>query len=133
MWDSSRLSRVVWCYQPSGNSLAVAVPRSGKCFRSLVLPVPRSLLDMWEPVGSVMTFGVAKEFVHWYMDRAQYDKYFEIVDTSARRDSATNVLWKREPEDNDLPRDLVIRATGQLRRSSRPRGNGGATLPDRPC
>jgi len=80
-----------------------------------------------------MTFGVAKEFVHWYMDRAQYDKYFEIVDTSARRDSATNVLWKREPEDNDLPRDLVIRATGQVRRSSRPRGNGGATLPDRPC
>jgi multiple sugar transport system substrate-binding protein len=57
---------------------------------------------------------VAKDFVRWYMDRARYDRYFEIMDifgipgTKSYRD---HTLWKKDPK------------TGRLRGTARPQGD----------
>jgi multiple sugar transport system substrate-binding protein len=53
---------------------------------------------------------VAKEFIRFYMDRAQYDKYFETMDTfgipgtKVYRDHA---LWKKDPKTAVFPETLA--------------------------
>jgi multiple sugar transport system substrate-binding protein len=52
---------------------------------------------------------LAKDFVRYYMDRAQYEKYFEVMDTfgipgtQVYRDHA---LWKKDPRTSVFPETL---------------------------
>ena len=44
---------------------------------------------------------VAKDFIRCYMDRAQYDKYFEIMDTfgiPGTKGYRDHPLWKKDPK-----------------------------------
>jgi multiple sugar transport system substrate-binding protein len=52
---------------------------------------------------------VAKDFVRWYMDRAQYDKYFEVMDTfgiPATKGYRDHAVWKRDPKTAVFPETL---------------------------
>ena len=52
---------------------------------------------------------IAKDFVRWYMDRAQYDKYFEIMDTfgiPATKGYRDHALWKKDPKTAVFPETL---------------------------
>ena len=52
---------------------------------------------------------IAKDFVRWYMDRAQYDKYFEIMDTfgiPATKSYRDHALWKKDPKTAVFPETL---------------------------
>src|SRR6195256_2814231 len=52
---------------------------------------------------------LAKDFVRWYMDRAQYDKYFEIMDTfgiPATKSYRDHALWKKDPKTAVFPETL---------------------------
>ena len=60
---------------------------------------------------------LAKDFVRWYMDRAQYDKYFEIMDTfgiPGTKGYRDHALWKKDPRTAVFPETLAVRATGRL-------------------
>ena len=52
---------------------------------------------------------IAKDFVRWYMDRAQYDKYFEVMDTfgiPGTKGYRDHALWKRDPKTAVFPDTL---------------------------
>jgi len=52
---------------------------------------------------------VAKDFVRWYMDRAQYDKYFEVMDTfgiPGTKGYREHALWKKDPRTAVFPETL---------------------------
>jgi multiple sugar transport system substrate-binding protein len=52
---------------------------------------------------------LAKDFVRWYMDRAQYDKYFEIMDTfgiPGTKGYRGHALWKKDPKTAVFPETL---------------------------
>jgi multiple sugar transport system substrate-binding protein len=52
---------------------------------------------------------LAKDFVRYYMDRAQYDKYFEVMDTfgiPGTRVYRDQPLWKKDPKTAVFPETL---------------------------
>jgi multiple sugar transport system substrate-binding protein len=70
----------------------------------------------WLPCWNscVMKYGkntkVAKDFVRYYMDRAQFDRYFEIMDTfgiPATRAYADHPLWRKDPRTAVFPETLL--------------------------
>ena len=52
---------------------------------------------------------LAKDFIRYYMDRAQYDKYFEVMDTfgiPGTRVYRDQPLWKKDPKTAVFPETL---------------------------
>jgi multiple sugar transport system substrate-binding protein len=52
---------------------------------------------------------LAKDFIRFYMDRARYDRYFEIMDTfgiPGTKVYAEHPLWKRDPRTAVFPETL---------------------------
>src|SRR5438132_999979 len=69
----------------------------------------------WLPCWNscVMKYGkntkVAKDFIRYYMDRAQFDRYFETMDTfgiPATRAYGDHPLWKKDPKTAVFPETL---------------------------
>jgi len=53
---------------------------------------------------------VAKDFIRYYMDRAQFDRYFETMDTfgiPATRAYGDHPLWKKDPKTAVFPETLL--------------------------
>lgn len=53
---------------------------------------------------------VAKDFIRYYMDRAQFDRYFETMDTfgiPATRVYRDHPLWKKDPKTAVFPETLT--------------------------
>ena len=52
---------------------------------------------------------VAKDFIRFYMDRARYDRYFEVMDTfgiPGTKVYADHPLWKKDPKTAVFPETL---------------------------
>ena len=72
---------------------------------------------------------LAKDFIRFYMDRAQYDKYFETMDTfgiPGTKAYFDHPLWTKDPKTTRVPRDAPVGAAGWPRRAPGPEGHRDA-------
>ena len=69
----------------------------------------------WLPAWNscVMKYGknqkLAKDFIRYYMDRSQFDKYFEVMDTfgiPGTRGYKDHALWRKDPKTAVFPETL---------------------------
>jgi len=129
-WDDSNNNRAFLSQEISltGNAPSIYVAARGKfpdVYKGMnhghypAGPAGRFyFLPLWS--SCVMKYGkqqkLAKDFIRFYMDRPQYDKYFEVMDTfgiPGTRVYRDHPLWKKDPKTAVFPDTLqYARAAG---------------------